>query len=309
MVDVREARYFVAVAEELHFGRAAERLHMSQPPLSQAIKALEHRLGVRLLHRTTREVTLTTAGAVFLDACRTLVGASTAADAAVRQAADGQAGELRIGAVTSAFGDPLPRLLELFQAAHPRVDVRVREVDTHVAVQSLRRREIDVALARQLATPPGCERVTLRREPFVLAVPVSWAPASDEPWDLAATAELPWIWLPRSISPDYHDQVVACCRAAGFAPDARHLARSIYSQLAMVASGLGVALVPAGAAHRPEDPAASRIRFVRLEHSATIDLAAVWRRETSPLVEGFIASARSTIGAGDPQVSPAAAAR
>jgi DNA-binding transcriptional LysR family regulator len=309
MVDVRETRYFVAVAEELHFGRAAERLHMSQPPLSQAIKALEHRLGVRLLHRTTREVTLTTAGAVFLDACRTLVGASTAADAAVRQAADGQAGELRIGAVTSAFGDPLPRLLELFQAAHPRVDVRVREVDTHVAVQSLRRREIDVALARQLATPPGCERVTLRREPFVLAVPVSWAPASDEPWDLAATAELPWIWLPRSISPDYHDQVVACCRAAGFAPDARHLARSIYSQLAMVASGLGVALVPAGAAHRPEDPAASRIRFVRLEHSATIDLAAVWRRETSPLVEGFIASARSAIGAGDPQVSAAAPAR
>ena len=302
MVDVREARYFVAVAEELHFGRAAERLHMSQPPLSQAIKALEQRLGVRLLHRTTREVTLTTAGAVFLDACRTLVGASTAADAAVRQAADGQAGELRIGAVTSAFGDPLPRLLELFQAAHPRVDVRVREVDTHVAVQSLRRREIDAALARQLATPPGCERVTLRREPFVLAVPVSWAPATDEPWDLAATAELPWIWLPRSISPDYHDQVVACCRAAGFAPDARHLARSIYSQLAMVASGLGVALVPAGAAHRPEDPAAPRIRFVRLEHSATIDLAAVWRRETSPLVEGFIASARSTIGAGDPQI-------
>src|SRR5687767_2108140 len=189
MVDVREARYFVAVAEELHFGRAAERLHMSQPPLSQAIKALEHRLGVRLLHRTTREVTLTTAGAVFLDVCRTLVGAATAADAAVRQAADGQAGQLRIGAVTSAFGDPLPRVLELFQAAHPRVDVRVREVDTHVAVQSLRRREIDVALARQLATPPGFERVTLRREPFVLAVPVSWAPATDEPWDLAATAE------------------------------------------------------------------------------------------------------------------------
>jgi DNA-binding transcriptional LysR family regulator len=297
MVDVREARYFVAVAEELHFGRAAERLHMSQPPLSQAIKALEHRLGVRLLHRTTREVTLTTAGAVFLDACRTLVGAATAADAAVRQAADGQAGELRIGAVTSAFSDPLPRVLELFQDAHPRVDVRVREVDTHVAVQSLRRREIDVALARQLATPPGCERVTLRREPFVLAVPVSWAPASDEPSDLAATAELPWIWLPRSISPDYHDQVVACCRAAGFAPDARHLARSIYSQLAMVASGLGVALVPAGAAHRPEDPGASRVRFVRLEHSATIDLAAVWRRETSPLVEGFIDSARAGIGA------------
>src|SRR5687767_12750626 len=195
MVDVREARYFVAVAEELHFGRAAERLHMSQPPLSQAIKALEHRLGVRLLHRTTREVTLTPAGAVLLDACRELVGASTAADAAVRQAADGQAGELRIGAVTSAFSDPLPRVLDLFQQAHPRVDVHVEEVDTHVAVQAVRRRELDVALVRLLATPPGCERVSLRREPFVLAVPASWAPATDEPWDLASAAELPWIWL------------------------------------------------------------------------------------------------------------------
>ena len=199
--------------------------------------------------------------------------------------------------MTSAFSDPLPRVLELFQLAHPRVDVRVREVDTHVAVQSLRRREIDVALARQLATPPGCERVTLRTEPFVLAVPASWAPASDEPWDLAATAELRWIWLPRSISPDYHDQVVACCRAAGFAPDARHIARSISSQLAMVASGLGVALVPEGAAHRPEDVDVARIRFVRLENSATIDLAAVWRRESSPLVDGFITSARAAIHA------------
>jgi DNA-binding transcriptional LysR family regulator len=295
MVEIREARYFIAVAEELHFGRAAERLHMSQPPLSQAIKALEHRLGTALLHRTTREVSLTTAGAVLLDACRALVGASEAADSAVRQAADGQAGELRIGAVTSAFSAPLPRILELFHQAHPRVDVRVREVDTHIAVQSLRRREIDVALARQLATPPGCERITLRREPFVLAVPASWAPAPDVPWDLAATAELPWIWLPRSISPDYHDQVVACCRAAGFAPDARHIARSISSQLAMVASGLGVALVPTGAAHRPEDDDAFRVRIVGLEHSATIDLAAVWRRETSPLVAGFISSARAAI--------------
>jgi DNA-binding transcriptional LysR family regulator len=295
MVDVREARYFIAVAEELHFGRAAERLSMSQPPLSQAIKALEHRLGTRLLHRTTREVSLTTAGAVLLDACRSLLGAPGGADAAVRQAADGQAGELRIGAVTSAFSDPLPRVLELFQQAHPRVDVRVREVDTHVAVQSLGRREIDVALARQLATPPGCERVTLRTEPFVLAVPASWAPATDEPWDLAATAELRWIWLPRSISPDYHDQVVACCRAAGFAPDARHIARSISSQLAMVASGLGVALVPSGAARRPMDVDVARIRFVRLEHSATIDLAAIWRREASPLVDGFIDSARAAI--------------
>ncbi len=296
MVEVREARYFVAVAEELHFGRAAGQLHMSQPPLSQAIKALEQRLGVTLLHRTTRAVTLTPTGVVFLDACRALLRAAETADAAARQAADGQAGMLRIGAVTSAFSDLLPQALEGFRRSHPRVDIRAEEVDTHVAVQAVRRRDLDVALVRQLATPPDCERLTLRREPFVLAVPAMWATETDGPTDLALTAELPWVWLPRHISPDYHDQVVACCRAAGFAPDARHSAQSITSQLAMVACNLGVALVPASAASAPPDAVGAGARFLRLPRSATIDLAAVWRRPSSLLVDSFIASAQASVG-------------
>jgi DNA-binding transcriptional LysR family regulator len=296
MIEVREARYFIAVAEELHFGRAAGRLHMSQPPLSQAIKALESRLGVPLLHRTTRAVTLTPAGAVFLDACRALIGAAEAADAAARQAADGQAGALRIGAVTSVFSDVLPQTLESFRRTHPRIDIRAEEVDTHVAVEAVRRRELDVALVRQLATPPDCQRLTLRRELFVLAVPASWATGIDEPTDLASTVELPWIWLPRSISPDYHDQVVACCRAADFAPDARHTARSITSQLAMVACGLGVALVPESATHSSTGTGGEGVRFLRLGQSTAIDLAVVWRRGPSPLIDGFIYSARAAIG-------------
>ncbi len=296
MIEVREARYFIAVAEELHFGRAAGRLHMSQPPLSQAIKALESRLGVPLLHRTTRAVTLTPAGAVFLDACRALVGAAEAADAAARQAADGQAGALRIGAVTSVFSDLLPQTLEIFRRTHPRIDIRAEEVDTHVAVEAVRRRELDVALVRQLATPPECQRLTLRRELFVLAVPASWATGIDEPTDLASTVELPWIWLPRSISPDYHDQVVACCRAADFAPDARHTARSITSQLAMVACGLGVALVPESATHSSTGTGGEGVRFLRLGQSTAIDLAVVWRRGPSSLVDGFIHSARAALG-------------
>jgi DNA-binding transcriptional LysR family regulator len=296
MIEVREARYFIAVAEELHFGRAAGRLHMSQPPLSQAIKALESRLGVPLLHRTTRAVTLTPAGAVFLDACRALIGAAEAADAAARQAADGQAGALRIGAVTSVFSDLLPQTLEFFRRTHPRIDIRAEEVDTHVAVEAVRRRELDVALVRQLATPPDCQRLTLRRELFVLAVPASWATGIDEPTDLASTVELPWIWLPRSISPDYHDQVVACCRAADFAPDARHTARSITSQLAMVACGLGVALVPESATHSSTGAGGEGVRFLRLGQSTAIDLAVVWRRGPSSLVDGFIHSARAALG-------------
>jgi DNA-binding transcriptional LysR family regulator len=293
VIEVREARYFIAVAEELHFGRAAERLHMSQPPLSQAVKTLESRLGVTLLHRTTRAVTLSAAGAVFLEACRDVVGAAAAADAAARQAAGGQAGTLRIGAVTSAFTDLLPQALEVFRQTHPHVDIRAEEVDTHIAVEAVRRRQLDVALVRQLATPPDCRRLTLRREPFVLAVPATWPTQAEGPADLASAAQMPWIWLPRGISPDYHDQVVACCRAADFAPDARHTARSITSQLAMVACGLGVALVPESASAAP---AVTGVRFLDLERPAVINLAAVWRRASSPLVEGFIAGARAASG-------------
>jgi DNA-binding transcriptional LysR family regulator len=296
MLEVREARYFIAVAEELNFGRAAQRLQMSQPPLSAAIKMMERRLGVILLHRTTREVQLTPAGAVFLDHCRALVAAAQAADIAAKRVADGQSGQLRVGAVTSAFTDPLPTSLEAFTISHPYVDVRVRELDTHVAVDLLRRRELDVALIRLLTAPTDCERVTVRREDFVLALPNAWHVPDGLQDNLFEAATLPWIWLPRSISPDYHDQVAACCRAAGFTPEAQHHANSITSQLAMVACGLGVALVPESAAgiHSPHK---ERINIVHLQTTSTIDLAAVWRRPSSALIDGFLQSIRSVVTA------------
>jgi DNA-binding transcriptional LysR family regulator len=297
MVEVREARYFIAVAEELHFGRAAQRLHMSQPPLSQAIKVLEHRLGVQLLNRSTREVTLTTVGAVFLEHCRSLVNIAQAAETAAQVAADGQTGRLSIGAVTSAFLDPLPSVLEHFMRAHPRVDVCVEEIDSHWAVQALRRRELDVALVRQLAVPFDCTKVSVRIERFVLAMPARWSASLDQPvTDLAAAAQFPWIWIPRTISPDYHDQVVACCRAAGFAPDARHTARSITSQLSMVACGLGVALVPESASQPPTSTGGENIRYVSVKNSAEIELAAVSRQGENMLIRGFLDSVRGAIG-------------
>ena len=295
MVDVREARYFIAVAEELHYGRAAVRLHMSQPPLSQAIKAIERRLGVTLLHRTTREVALTPAGTVFLDRCRIVVGAAESADAAAQAVAEGAAGQLRIGAVTSAFLDPLPATLEHFRRHRPAVEIRVAEIDSHVAVQAVRRREVDVAFVRQLATPSDCVQVRLRTERFVLAIPAAWAPPPSTE-GLTLAADLPWVWIPRTISPDYHDQIVACCRAAGFAPDARHAAQSIVSQLAMVACGLGVALVPESATQQLRLPEEQSIHLMPLQNSATIELAAVWRRGPNRLVEALVDSARAVLG-------------
>lgn len=289
MLELREARYFLAVAEELHFGRAAERLHMSQPPLSQAIKALEHRLGAELFVRSTRSVSLTAAGEVFLPHCRSLVNAARNAEEAAHQASVGQLGQLRIGAVTSAFFDPLPGILASFRATYPKVEIILQELDTQDALRRLADRSIDVALARQLATPQGLERRTLLTEKFVLAAPASWR--LDVPInDLGETSELPWIWLPRPISPDYHDQVVACCRESGFAPRVTNIAHSIVSQLAMVACEIGVALVPESAAIHARPPG-DHVTFLEFPRSAEIEIAAIWQKHPhSASVATFVGS-------------------
>jgi DNA-binding transcriptional LysR family regulator len=230
-------------------------------------------------------VALTSTGTVFLDQCRVVVTAAQAADSAARQAAEGQAGELQIGAVTTAFIDPLSGALERYAQSHPLVDVRVREVDTHVGVELLQRRELDIALLRQLSAPKGCERIALKREPFVLAVPAALKTPKGINRDLALGAELPWIWIPRALTPEYHDQVASCCRAAGFTPQAQHLAQSINSQLVMVASGLGVALVPEGSVR---GHLADSIKTIRLQQTVTVDLAAVWRPSGNRLVADFL---------------------
>ncbi len=283
MLEVREARYFIAVAEELSFGRAAERLQMSQPPLSSAVKAMERRLGVLLLNRTTRHVVLTAAGTVFLDRCRRVVAAAEDAESAARLAAEGQLGELRIGAVTTAFTRVLPEALTVHARSHPGVEVTVREVDTHFGSELLQRREIDIAVVRHGPARPWLRHVTLTNEPFVLAAPAGWDLPRGVRTDLSRAADLPWVWIPRSGTPDYHDQVAACCRNAGFTPRAQHLAQSISSQLAMVAAGLGVALVPESSAAVQHG-----ITTVRVRTPLTIAMSALFRTDADLLVAEFI---------------------
>lgn len=283
MIEVREARYFVAVAEELNFGRAAERLQMSQPPLSSAVKAIEKRLGVLLLNRTTRHVVLTSAGNVFLERCRRLVAAAHDAETAARLAAEGQLGELRIGAVTTAFTHVLPQALAAHAHSHPGVEVSIREVDTHLGSELLQRREIDIAVVRHGPTRSWLRHVTLTSEPFVLAAPAGWTLPSNLRNHLAEAADLPWVWIPRSGTPDYHDQVASCCRNAGFTPRARHTAQSISSQLTMVAAGLGVALVPESSAARQDG-----IQTVRVRTPLTIAMSALFRTDADLLVAEFI---------------------
>ncbi|MEU4613597.1 LysR substrate-binding domain-containing protein [Streptomyces umbrinus] len=288
MVEVRQARYFVAVAEELHFGRAAQRLQMSQPPLSQAIKQLEQQLGCELLHRTQRSAALSPAGAVFLDHCRALIRHAEEAETAARQAATGRGGRLSLGAVASAFSWPLPLVLEQFHKELPDVDIRTQEIDTHEAAAGLLDRSLDWAIVRQTAPVRGTTATSLYADRFVAALPVRHPVAeASGPLDLADLAGAPWVWLHRHISPDYHDAMAALCRAAGFSPVPNHWARSVTSQIAMVECGLGVTVVPATAS--ASHPA---VRFRALRHAtATIELTAMTRSHPSALAERLTALA------------------
>src|SRR6478672_2941546 len=180
MVEVRQARYFIAVAEELNFSRAADRLKMSQPPLSQAILQLERQLGTTLLNRSSRSVLLTEAGHLFPEQCRLLVGASERAREVAALASGGMTGTLRVGAVTSAFNETLPRILQRFRASRPLVELQVQEIDSHHGRDALERRELDVAVIRQIVTGRRLRSVPLRRDHFVVAMPVDHRLADDD---------------------------------------------------------------------------------------------------------------------------------
>jgi DNA-binding transcriptional LysR family regulator len=282
VIETRQARYFVAVAEELHFGRAADRLQMSQPPLSQAIKQLERQLGCELLHRTQRSVALTVAGAAFLYQCRALIRQAEDAEIAARHAATGRGGLVRVGAVTSAFSWPLPLVLKRFHDAVPDVEIRTREIDSHEAAAGLLDRTLDWAVVRQTAPARGTATTRLFADQFVAALPADHpAAATTGPLDLADLASDTWVWLHRHISPDYHDAMAAMCRSAGFSPIPAHWARSVTTQIAMVECGLGVTVVPAAAATtRPE------VQFRPFRHgTATIELTAMTRANPDPMVQ------------------------
>ncbi|WP_430787778.1 LysR family transcriptional regulator [Actinoplanes sp. G11-F43] len=285
-MEVRQARYFIAVAEELHFGRAAHRLHMSQPPLSQAILALERELDVRLLHRTSRQVALTKAGEVLLKHCRQLVRESERTRAAVGHARDGLRGELVVGAVASAFTDLLAPMLRHYRKTRPEVRLRMVEVDTESGAEAVRNREVDLALVRRTAGGAGVRAVPLHRDTFVAALPLDHPHATgNDDLDLAGLAADPWVWIPREVAAGYHDEVVTACRRAGFSPDARHQANSIATQLAMVSGGLGVAIVPSLTVRARADVAVRRLRV-----PPGVVLSILVHEDADPLVEHFVAT-------------------
>lgn len=247
---LRRMGHFLAVAEEGHFGRAAARLGVSQPPLTAQIQALEAELGVRLLERTRKGARPTREGEALLPILRRLAEDAKQVESLARELRAGRHAPMAMACVTSALFDFLPPLVRGLRAAAPDSALAVREMDTADAVEALRRGEVDFALARLDRDRPPLRVLPLGADALVAALPEGHVLLQPEghPLPLAALAGEALVLLPRSISPAYFDRQVTACRAAGFEPVAMREVGSAMAQLAFVAAGLGVALVSSGMA-------------------------------------------------------------
>lgn len=280
-------RYFVAVAEDGSFSRAAERLHISQPPLSTQIKSLEAEFGVRLLERNNRGVTLTPAGAAFYEEVRSVLARLEHARSRAIQAEQGEVGMLSVGFVSIVDYSLLPPALKSFRARFPRVEVQLHELTTDAQIRELRAARLDLGLALAPVDEPDLQFTPVSREELVLAVPAGHAVArSDRAVDLGSLAQESFIIPPRDVAPGLYELVTGCCREAGFRPRITQQARQMQTVIGLVSAGMGCALVPASVRHlrRPG------VRYRRLSgQPATIELGILRLRHVdSPLMRNFI---------------------
>jgi DNA-binding transcriptional LysR family regulator len=220
MTELRLWRQFLVLAEELHFGRAAARLHMTQPPLTQAIQGLERSLGVPLFARTRRSVALTPAGLALVPAVQRLLAAAEALPQVAQAAAAGLAGRLRLAFVSSVAYGPLPEWLRSFRLAHPDVALQLREATLDVQLAAFDADEIDAGFVLHAAgaVPPGFAAWAALTEPMVMALPASHPAAALPLLHLADVAAEPLVIFPRQIAPSLYDAVLAAYRARGATP-------------------------------------------------------------------------------------------
>lgn len=246
-MEFRQLQLFIAVAEELHFGRAAARVGMAQPPFSQQIRRLESELEVELLTRTSRHVALTPAGSRLLEDARALLARRADVITTVRRTARGESGKLRVGlAASSAFG-VLPAVVLRFRARFPDVTLEIEDSESlHVGV-ALTTGELDLAIVRAPFQHAGVSVERLLRERFVLALPARHPRARQKVVPLASLAGEPFVLFPRHSAPGLHDTMTSMCLAAGFSPRVVQEASSWPSVIGMVEAGLGLTIAPMSA--------------------------------------------------------------
>lgn len=291
-MELRHLVYFIAVAEELHFGRAAKRLNISQPPLSQQIKQLEEELSLHLLDRSRRRVTLTPAGEAFLEEARRIIAMTEEAIRRTVRAERGETGYLSVGFIGSANYSVLPQVIRAFRRRYPEVQLFLTEMNTAQQLEALQEGRIHVGFLR----PPrgvagGIEVEPIFREPLVAVVPTYHRLQNRFPLTLHDLAGEPFIMVPRRQGPGYFDYIISLCRLEGFSPFIVLEASQFHTIIGLVAAGLGVSVVPATMRH-------SRLEgvvFLDLEGRGETVLEMAWKTDgSSRVLRNFLKVAMET---------------
>jgi DNA-binding transcriptional LysR family regulator len=288
--ELRHLRYFLAVAEELHFTRAARRLNIAQPPLSIQIRQLESLIGATLFVRDRRTVTLTPAGAAFVDgARRTLAEAERSADAA-RRASRGEVQTLRVGFTDSAALSVLPDIVMRFSRDHPEVRLELTEDATQAQLDAVEKERVDVALERGPLSAKSLRTVVLLREPFIVALPSAHPLTNHRTLSLQAVAQEPIVLFPRHLAPEFHDTVVGMFRRARLSLNVAQEAAEYQTMMSLVAAGLGISIVPESVANLGRKGVVYRpLRGV----TARAQVVAAFRADHgSPALDKFLGAAR-----------------
>ncbi len=292
-MELRQLRYFLAVADAGSFSRAAERLHVSQPPLSMQVKTLEEELGVRLFDRTRRGVTLTPAGRVFEGEARSILRRLEQARVKAQHAGRGEIGTLSIGFVTIAGYGILPPALKRFRERFPQVDVELHELTTDAQIRALRDGRLDLGIGLGPVEEPKLAFDAVSRERLVLAAPVRHRLlATPGPVRVKMLSNEDFIVPPRDVGPGLYDLIISLCRASGFAPKITQHARQMQTVIGLVASEMGIALVPASV----QTLRRAGVQYRALQGAAgTVEIGLLSSREhISPAAERFAAVLRDT---------------
>ncbi|QYN39250.1 LysR family transcriptional regulator [Pseudonocardia sp. DSM 110487] len=285
-MEMRHLRSFLAVAEELHFGRAAKRLFLVQSALSRQISALERELDVALLERDRHHVNLTPAGRALLEDVRQLLGHADETTRRARAAGRGTAGTLRLGFIAPALYAVLPPLLRAFRARNPEVRLVLEEMHNQQAVESIRTRRVQVALVRlPVGQSTDLHLRPIHSEEVLLAVPEDHRLAGRSDVPLGDLADTDLILIARGLEPELHDYYTSACAEAGFAARVAHEVDRTHVALGLVASGLGAAFVPASA-RRVAQPGVVLVRLTGAE--LRLRMAAAWTDAADPVLARFL---------------------
>jgi DNA-binding transcriptional LysR family regulator len=277
MFELSQLRCFVAVATELNFRRAAERLNMTQPPLSRQIQLLEHQLNIRLFERTKRSVRLTSAGRMFLPEAQSLLDRAHVVALAAQRVARGDAGSVAVGFVAGAIYDFLPRVVSAARMQLPDIDLFLKEMNNYELIEGLASRQIDLGLVRPPLDRRGIESECVVRESFVLAIPRDHPLAAKRRLTIAGLDKQPFIMYSPTHWRPFYELLAGMFRSAAIAPEYVQFIGSTHSIVALVNTGMGIALVPKAAAKLQFDNVL--FRPINLGAGIQAELHLVWRKD------------------------------